>query len=140
MGKTQYPLFKQIDIFGISPLFTIRGRGTFQTQIGSFLTIICVMLIIIYISIFLNEMIYHKSPNIQSTIYYDEIPSEIQLKKENFVFIFGLKTKDNINFIDESIYNVEGNQIKININDKNVYYYDNEALNIIKCSEYKFEF
>ena len=140
MGKTQYPLFKQIDIFGISPLFTIRGRGTFQTQIGSFLTIICVMLIIIYISIFLNEMIYHKSPNIQSTIYYDEIPSEIQLKKENFVFIFGLKTKDNINFIDESIYNVEGNQIKININDKNAYYYDNEALNIIKCSEYKFEF
>ena len=140
MGKTQYPLFKQIDIFGISPLFTIRGRGTFQTQIGSFLTIICVMLILIYISIFLNEMIYHKSPNIQSTIYYDEIPSEIQLKKENFVFIFGLKTKDNINFIDESIYNVEGNQIKININDKNVYYYDNEALNIIKCSEYKFEF
>ena len=139
MGKTQYPLFKQIDIFGISPLFTIRGRATFQTQIGSFLTIICVMLIVIYISIFFNEMINHKSPNIQSTIYYDETPSEIQLKKKNFIFIFGLKTKDNINFIDERIYNVEGNQIKINLSDKDVNNYENDSLNIIKCSEYKFE-
>ena len=138
MVKSQYPLFKQIDIFGISPLFTIRGRPTFQTQIGSFLTLICIMLIVIYISFFLNEMINHKSPNIQSTIYYDESPSEIQLKKQNFVFIFGLKTQDNINFIDERIYNVEGKQIKINLNDKNVNYFENESLNIIRCSEYSF--
>ncbi len=139
MVKSQYPLFKQIDIFGISPLFTIRGRPTFQTQIGSFLTLICIMLIVIYISFFLNEMINHKSPNIQSTIYYDESPSVIQLKKQNFVFIFGLKTQDNINFIDERIYNVEGKQIKINLNDKNVNYFENESLNIIRCSEYSFE-
>ena len=63
MSKDKYPFFKQIDIFGISPLFTIRVRPTFQTQIGSFLTIMCILIILVYILIFLNEMTNRKSPN-----------------------------------------------------------------------------
>ena len=39
MGKFKYNFLTQIDIFGVSPLFTIRGRPTFQTKIGSMLTI-----------------------------------------------------------------------------------------------------
>ena len=79
MSRFKIPFFKQIDIFGILPLFTIRGRPTFQTQIGSFLTIICVFVILIYLLFFLNEMINHKSPNLQSSIYYDETPPEVNL-------------------------------------------------------------
>ena len=63
MGKYDYSFFNQIDIFGIPPLFTIRGRSTFQTNIGSFFTIICIMIIIFYISYFLDQMINNKSPN-----------------------------------------------------------------------------
>ena len=88
MAKYQYPLFKTIDIFGIPPLFTIRGRATFQSQIGSVLTILSVLLISIYLSYFLEEMFNHKSPNIYSTVYYDKEPPELNLKKKKFFFCF----------------------------------------------------
>ena len=44
----------------------------------------------IYILEFLNQMINHKSPDLQSTIYYDEEPPEIKLIKNNFTLLFGL--------------------------------------------------
>ena len=112
MVKSEHSFFNQIDIFGIPPLFTIRGKATFQSQIGSFITIICVFIILIYFSFFLHEMINHKSPNLQSSIYYDETPPEVSLNNNNFSFVFGLQTKDYINYIDESIYKVNAYQTK----------------------------
>ena len=88
MGKYQNSLFKKLDIFGVPPLFTIRGSSTFRTNTGSSLTIICCILIIIYFYFFLNQMINHKSPVLHSTIYYDEKAPEIYLTKNNFSFVF----------------------------------------------------
>ena len=135
MAKFQYPLFKKLDIFGISPLFTIRGRATFQTQIGACLTLICIIIILIYMSVFLHEMIHHKSPNIQSSNYLDEIPPEINLHRNNFTFIFSLQTKDYTNYIDESIYNVNAFQTRLKLN-KGI---ENIPLNITKCDKYTFD-
>ncbi len=139
MGQYDYSFFHQIDIFGIPPLFTIRGRATFQTNIGSFFTIICIMIIIIYISFFLVQMFNHKSPNLNSTIYYQEIPPNINLTKNNFSFVFGLQTKDYKNYIDESIYTVNAIQTKIKFNENGIYNYEEEILKIIKCNEYEFK-
>ncbi len=139
MVKFRYPCFSQIDIFGIPPLFTIRGRATFQSQIGSFLTLICIILIGIYISYFLNQMINHKSPNLYSTVLYDSTPPEIELKRNNFSFVFGLQTKEYINYIDESIYEVKAFQSKLSYKNNGIYDYENIPLKIIKCNEYKFE-
>ena len=139
MGKYDYSFFNQIDIFGVSPIFTIRGRSTFQTNIGSFLTIICIMIVIIYISIFLDQMINHKSPNLNSTIYYNEIPPEVNLTKNNFSFVFSLQTKDYKNYIDESIYTVDAVQSKMKFNENGSYNYEEEILKIIKCNEYEFK-
>ena len=139
MGKYEYSCFNQLDIFGIPPLFTIRGRSTFQTQIGSFITIICVFIILIYLLFFLNEMINHKSPNLQSTIYYDDMPSEINLNNNNFAFVFGLQNKEYINYIDESIYKVNAYQTKLTLNKDGIYHFENEKLKIIKCDEYEFK-
>ena len=139
MGKYDYSFFNQIDIFGVSPIFTIRGRSTFQTNIGSFLTIICIMIVIIYISIFLDQMINHKSPNLNTTIYYNEIPPEVNLTKNNFSFVFSLQTKDYKNYIDESIYTVDAVQSKMKFNENGSYNYEEEILKIIKCNEYEFK-
>ena len=139
MVKYKIPYFKSIDIFGILPLFTIRGKSTFQTNIGSLLTIICIIIIIIYIYIFLDQMINHKSPNLNSTIYYDEIPPEVNLTKNNFTFVFSLQTKDYTNYIDESIYTVNAIQTKIKFNENGSYNYEEEILKIIKCNEYEFK-
>ena len=139
MTKYKYPCFQALDIFGVPPLFTIRGRATFQTQIGSSLTIVCATLILTYIIFFIDEMINHKSPNLNSITYYDETPSEIILNKNNFSFVFGLQTKEYKNFIDESIYKVNAYQSKLILNKNGVYNYENEPLKVIKCDEYKFE-
>ena len=64
MSKYKYYFFKRIDIFEISPLFTIRGRKTFQTQIGRCLTLMCIILILIYLYVFLNQLINHKNHQI----------------------------------------------------------------------------
>ena len=135
----RYPCFKLIDIFGIPPLFTIRGRSTFQTQIGASLTIICITFIIIYISVLLKQMTHHKSPNLNSSIYYKEKPPDMDLNKNNFSFVFGLQSKDYKNFIDDRIYNVNAYQSKLILNKNGIYNYENEPLTIIKCDEYKFE-
>ena len=138
MGKYEYSCLNHIDIFGIPPIFTIRGRSTFQTHTGSILTIICIFIILIYISFFLNQMINHKSPNLNSEIYYDEIPIELNLNKNNFSFVFGLKTKSYKTYIDESIYKVNAFQTKITLDQNGIYNIINEPLNIIKCNEYNF--
>ena len=83
-------VFRFIDIFGIPPLFTIRGHQTFQTTIGSTLTLICSLTMIVYISIFINQMTEHKNPSILTTIYNDEIPKSIYLTNKNFSFFFTL--------------------------------------------------
>ncbi len=139
MSKYEYSCFKRIDIFGVPPLFTIRGRPTFQTQIGSCLTLVCIVFILIYILVFLNQMINHKSPDLQSTIYYDEEPPEMKLTKNNFTLLFGLQTKDYINYIDESIYNITAYQSNLNLTKNGIYYFENKKLNIINCEEYNFE-
>ena len=137
MGKYDYSLLNQIDIFGVSPLFTIRGRPTFQTKIGSLLTIFCVVLIMLYLLFFLREMIYHKKPNLQSTIYYDEIPPQIFLRKNNFSFVFSLQNKEYISYIDESIYNVNVIQKQM-VFTNNTFNFKYSPLTIIKCNEYNF--
>ena len=139
MRKNQNSCFKKIDIFGIPPLFTIRGRPTFQTQIGSFLTIISIFVIIMYIIFFLHEMITHKSPNFHSAIYNDEFPSEINLTKNNFSIVFGLQNTKYSNFIDETIYQVNAFQYKLTLNNNGSYNYEIESLKIIKCNQYNFE-
>ena len=121
MVKSEHSFFNQIDIFGIPPLFTIRGKATFQTQIGSFLTILCACLILIYMSFFFDDMINHKSPNLQSQIYYDEIPSEFKLTRNNFSFIFSLLTKEYINYIGESIYKVSAFLTESSLNKNEIY-------------------
>ena len=138
MEKNQYPLFKKLDIFGIPPLFTIRGRSTFQTHLGSSLTIICVFLIILYFLFFLNQMVNHKSPSIQSSNYFDEFAKEINLKKNNFSFVFSLQTHEFTNYIDETVYKIKAYQTKLTLNNGS-YCSENIPIKVKKCNEYNFE-
>ncbi len=84
-------------------------------------------------------MINHKTPNLNSTIYYHEISPEVTFTKYNFTFVFGLQTKDYKNYIDESIYTVNEIQTNIKFNENKSYIFENKDLKIIKCDEYEFE-
>ena len=135
MGKYQYPCLKQIDIFGIPPLFTIRGRPTFQTHIGSIITIICVTTILIYLIYLLTQMLCHKNPTFYSSIHYEEIPPEVKLSNNNFSFAFSLENFDYKNFIDNNVYNIKAFQTKLILQNDGSYKYQNTNLNIEKCNK-----
>ena len=125
-------------MFGIPPLFTIRGHQTFQTSIGSILTILCFLIMIIYVSYFFKQMIYHTNPSILSSIYNDEIPKFINLTKKNFSFAFGLQNKEYTNYIDESVYIVKGVQTKVYLQKNGSSEIYQTPIKIIKCNEYNF--
>ena len=125
-------------MFGIPPLFTIRGHQTFQTSIGSILTILCFLIMIIYVSYFFKQMIYHTNPSILSSIYNDEIPKFINLTKKNFSFAFGLQNKEYTNYIDESVYIVKGVQTKVYLRKNGSSEIYQTPIKIIKCNEYNF--
>ena len=138
MDSKIFSLFKYIDMFGIPPLFTIRGHQTFQTSIGSILTILCFLIMIIYVSYFFKQMIYHTNPSILSSIYNDEIPKFINLTKKNFSFAFGLQNKEYTNYIDESVYIVKGVQTKVYLRKNGSSEIYQTPIKIIKCNEYNF--
>ena len=138
MGSKLFSIFKYLDMFGIPPLFTIRGHQTFQTSIGSILTILCFLIMIIYVSYFFKQMIYHTNPSILSSIYNDEIPKFINLTKKNFSFAFGLQNKEYTNYIDESVYIVKGVQTKVYLRKNGSSEIYQTPIKIIKCNEYNF--
>ncbi len=138
MESKYYSLIRMIDMFGVPPLFTIRGHQTFQTSIGAILTIICIFLMLIYISYFVNQMITHSDPNILSTIYNEENPLPVYLSNKNFSFAFGLQNEDYTNYIDESIYNINAIQTKVYLKNNNESEIYNKPINIIRCNEFSF--
>ena len=138
MDSKYYSLIRMIDMFGVPPLFTIRGHQTFQTSIGAILTIICIFLMLIYISYFVNQMITHSDPNILSTIYNEENPLPVYLSNKNFSFAFGLQNEDYTNYIDESIYNINAIQTKVYLKNNNESEIYNKPINIIRCNEFSF--
>ena len=139
MARSIYLLLKQLDIFGITPLFTIRGASKFQTYPGSFLTIICISLIFLYILFYLTEMINHKKPYLHSSMYYEEQIPEIQLNKNNFSFAFSLENNEYKHYIDESIYKINAFQTSLFLQNDGSYKSQNENLKIIKCNEINFD-
>ena len=136
MGK--YPFLSRIDIFGIPPLFTIRGRPTFQTQFGSVLTIVCASTIIIYISILLNQLFHRKKPEVQTSLLYEHNPPQLKLNKKNFSFAFSLEDQRYKHYIDERIYVINAFQSNLNLQEDNSYHYNHKKLKIIKCDNYNF--
>ena len=139
MAKSIYHLLKQLDIFGIPPLFTIRGSSTFQTYPGSFLTIFCISLILIYFLYYLTEMCNHKKPYLHSSLYYEENIPEIKLNKNNFSFAFSLENNEYKHYIDESIYNINAFQTTLILQNDGSYKSKNDNLKIIKCNEINFD-
>ena len=131
--------FRYIDIFGVPPLFTIRGYQTFQTIIGSILTLLCILIMIIYVSIFLHQMVYHTKPTILTSIYNDEIPKSVNLTSENFSFAFSLQNQEYQSYIDKTIYNVTAVQTKVFLTNNDTSEIYKENIDIIKCSQYNFE-
>ena len=117
---------KNIDFYGKEPEFYFDGQRKQVTIIGRILTYI---FIILYILIF-SYKLYRMIERIDITFYDSysntgEIPS-VQINKDNFTFVFGLRDKTGTHFIDSTIYYPLA------------YFFSNgnyEEIEIVRCNE-----
>ena len=132
--------FLNLDIYGIIPSFTIHGHKRFRTIIGSLLSLITYLIIILFFGVYLKGVLKHTSPNLVTTIYNDFDPKPINLTKDNFIITLSLQTIDYSNYLDESIYYVNATLSSTILLKDGIYEETITPLNLIKCSEYNFHF
>ena len=77
--------FLNLDIYGTIPSFTIHGHKKFRTIIGSILSLLTYIIIILFFGIYIRGVLKHLSPKLVTTIYNDFDPKPINLTKDNFL-------------------------------------------------------
>ena len=123
-----------IDIFGTHPRFTINGEKTFNTYFGCFITLICSGIITLFFIIYTKDVINHSRPKLLTSIYNDGTSSKTLVTGKDFIITLSLQFQNYSNYINDKIYNIEAG---IYINKDNIE--SRKQLELIKCSEYKFE-
>ena len=132
--------FLNLDIYGTIPSFTIHGHKKFRTIIGSILSLLTYIIIILFFGIYIRGVLKHLSPKLVTTIYNDFDPKPINLTKDNFLITLSLQTIDYSNYINDSIYYVNATLSSITLQNDGSYQEIITPLKIIKCSEYNFHF
>ena len=132
--------FLNLDIYGIIPSFTIHGHKRFRTIIGSMLSLLTYIIIILFFGIYIRGVLKHLSPKLVTTIYNDFDPKPINLTKDNFLITLSLQTIDYSNYINESIYYVNASLSSVTLQKDGSYQETITPLRLIKCSEYNFHF
>ena len=132
-------LFIKLDFLGTKPCFTVNGNENYKTYFGSLMSIITFFLVSYFFLYFSIQIITHKNPKLITSIYNDEIPPKIKIKKKNFAFGFGLQTLNYDNFMDESIYTVEIIKSIVTLNKDGSNNEQQIIINKTKCNQNEFD-
>ena len=133
-------LFLHLDIYGKIPSFTIHGHSRFRTIIGALLSLLTYMIIILFFVVYLNGVLMHFSPKLITTVYNDFDPLPVYLSNKNFILTLSLQTSDYSNYINESIYYLNASLSSTILMDDGNYKEQITPIEIIKCSNYNFQF
>ena len=131
-------LFLSLDFLGTKPCFTVNGYKNYKTYFGSLMSIITSLFVSYFFLYFSVQIITHKNPKLITSVYNDEIPPKINIKKKNFAFAFGLQTLDYDNFIDESIYTVEIIKSIVTLNEDGSNNENQIIINKTRCNKSEF--
>lgn len=131
--------FLQCDFFGRAQMFTISKKNTFQTFIGSFISIIIVILMSYFFFYFGLHVIKRKKPNVITTLYNDPNPEQINLTMNNFGFTIGLQNPDYSLYINESIYTINLTLFTVIREGDGKKKYILTPIDMIPCSKYTFK-
>ena len=132
-------LFITLDFFALEPVFNINGNKYFNTCCGSCISIFIILITVFFIIFYLSIILRHKQPQIITTIYNDENPKLINLNPNNFVLSFSLQNIEYENYIDESIYTINGTKSIVHLDDRGINNAKETEISIIKCIDYKFK-
>ncbi len=128
-------IFKTIDIFGITFNFTTLGKEKFKTNLGSLMTIICVVTIGVFTFLFGQNFYYRENPSVINQIVVPDNYSEpFNITTNNLFFAWRVTRLPS----QETNYNYTGTFFPMlgyihydNINNKNI---RTEILESVPCS------
>jgi hypothetical protein len=127
------------DYFALHPQLYFNGRYYYSTILGSCLSVLLLIGILVYFINYILIMIDKSEPKLITTIYNDEDPKLIHLKENNFALTISLQDVFYNNFIDESIYKLTANKLKVILNEDGTSTMTSSKIHVIKCSEYEFK-
>ena len=127
------------DYFALRPHLYFNGKYYYSTILGSILSLLILIGILIFLVYYLLIVFYRKETKLITTTFNDEDPQLIHLKKDNFALTISLQDVFYNNFINESIYTLTAKKIKVILNDNGTTTTSSSKINVIKCSEFKFQ-
>ena len=127
------------DYFALRPHLYFNGKYYYSTIFGSCLSIIILIGICIFLTYYLLIVFHKKETKLITTIFNDENPQLIHLKKDNFALTISLQDVFYNNYINESIYTIKANKIKVVLNEDGTSTTYTSKINLIKCSEFSFQ-
>ena len=127
------------DYFALRPHLYFNGKYYYSTIFGSCLSIIILIGICIFLTYYLLIVFNKKETKLITTIFNDENPQLIHLKRDNFALTISLQDVFYNNYINESIYTIKANKIKVVLNEDGTSTTYTSKINLIKCSEFTFQ-
>ena len=109
-----------IDFFGHNPSFIIKNNLKYQTHIGGLLTLIVIIISVITLIFFSEELYNKKSPSVNLITEANLHPSKINFF-DNFEFIIGIQNDNFIVQRNESIYYAKGFLFQTIINSSGIF-------------------
>ena len=129
-GKINY-IFKNIDIFGYIPSLSIKNQLFYQTFFGGLLTLLIVLLAIITLIFFSQELFHRNSPSVNLSMEALNHPQRLNYF-DNFEFLIGIQNSSYMTEINEKIFGAKGTLFKTILNESGTYNIKTD-LNLISC-------
>jgi len=101
-------MLENLDLFGKKVEFKFNGKGTHKSIIGGVSTLILVIIFVLALMYFGQDIILRRAPKTVMSNFATENPQEVFISSNTFNFGFGLQNPENfVPFMDESIYTVQ---------------------------------
>lgn len=82
-------LLSEIDMFGYQPTMMIENSKSLNSPIGTMLSLLIIITVLLSIWIFGNDLIFKLKPNVITTNYADPSPLRTEFNNENYIITFG---------------------------------------------------
>jgi len=101
-------MLENLDLFGKKVEFKFNGKGTHKSIIGGLSTLILVIIFVLALMYFGQDIILRRAPKTVMSNLVTESPEEVLISPSTFNFAFGLQNPENfIPFMDENVYTVQ---------------------------------
>ncbi len=124
-------IFIDIDIFGYTPSLSIKNQLFYQTIFGGLLTLLIVIITLITLIFFSQELFNKNSPSVNLSMDALNHPQRLNYF-DNFEFLIGIQNSSYMTEINEKIFSAKGTLFKTVVNESGIYNLKSN-INLVSC-------